>query len=143
MYSTVIDRHPTVIRHQIPQPTIVGVKSEVGKAFAIKSETNFSNINLPNEYSTQIKYQSQAINDPKLSGYDSPNFIHKKENIFNQNEANTQKEVIISNTEVFLNMNMQEDINSVISQLENNKDKQAKISICKLDSLNNFFLNKN
>ncbi len=135
MYSTVIDRHPTVIRHQIPQPTSVAVHPEAAKAFAIhpneiSEEAKLAEKMKGGAYSIPIKIEAGANPDPSLSSYETPNFIHKKENVMKTNEVVSDDKIIID-PETFLKNNFNDDINRFVAQMENTKDKSERINACK------------
>ena len=132
MYSTVIDSHPTVIRHQVPQPTTVGVQKDAAKAFAVNPADTLSDKIAESvaegAFSIPVKIQSGATNDPTLSGYETPNFIHKKETVLNSN-SDPQNGFMLD-PEVYLKSNVQEDLNTFVAQLDKAKMKEEKIAVC-------------
>lgn len=130
MYSTVINSHPTVIKHQIPQPTNIGVQTEVAKAFAINPAETLADKKIKSGYSIPIKIESGAINDPTLASYETPNFIHKKDTIINGSGVGSSMGTFVLNPEVYLKKHFQEDINNVIAELDKSKDKEEKLSVC-------------
>lgn len=134
MYSTIINSRPTTISHQIPQPTTVGMHSDAAKAFAINHSESLSSKNdealAKGAYSIPVKIESGSNNDPTLSSYENPNFIHKKESILNSNKE-AQSGFIID-PEVYLKSKFQEDLNTVTAQLDKAKIKEEKISVCKI-----------
>lgn len=135
MYSTVIDRHPTVIRHQVPQPTTVGMQTDAAKAFAINADPlseNRAESLAKGAYSIPVKIESGATNDPTLSSYETPNFIHKKESILNANSGLQSGFGI--DPEVYLKSKFQEDLGNVVANLDKAKMKEEKIAVC------NFFI---
>jgi hypothetical protein len=130
MYSTVIDRHPTVITHPLLQPLSSSVPSNASKALSanmIPSPQNELEALSPGAYSIPVKIQGGALNDPTLSGYESPNFIHKKEKVipsanpaFNQNVA------------VTLQQAGAQDLQDLTHELDACHNKQEKIETCKI-----------
>ncbi len=138
MYSTVIDNHPTVIRHQVPQPTTVGMQTDAAKAFAINadplSEKRAQSL-AKGAYSIPVKIGSGATNDATLSGYETPNFIHKKESVLNAN-ADMQNGFVL-NPEVYLKSKFQEDLGNIVAHLDKAKMKDEKIAVC---NFNFFFI---
>jgi len=134
MYSTVIDRHPTIIKHQIPQPMVITAHPDALKSFNINPADTLSDklINSqPNgEYSIPVRLQSSAINDPTLSDYETPNFIHKNENVMKNHLLPSSNSPLGINPEVFLKSNFQRDLNTVLANLDHSKDKAQKISVC-------------
>ena len=106
MYSTVINRHPTVIRHQVPQPVNIGVHEDTTRAFSVDpSETLADERNkiAKGAYSIPIKISNGAIKDPTLSGYETPNFISKSEKKLQESSQEQMENVDPS---VFLKTNM-------------------------------------
>ena len=128
MYSTVINNHSTVIRHPFPQPTNVGVSSEVARAFAAQqTDEPFQQKN--GAYSIPVKISQGAIKDATLSGYETPNFIHKGER---KVEETVQEGLSNSDPSTFLKSNMEKDITQFVSQFDNAKDKNERLQACKL-----------
>lgn len=132
MYSTVIDRHPTVISHQMPQPTTVAVNMQVAKAFAVDSADTLHDTKLNKlengSYSIPVKIESSSASDPTLSSYETPNFISKKEKLLNKSQATVEMSL---DPEVFLKNSFSQDINKFVAELDRSKDKAAKIETCK------------
>ncbi len=132
MYSTVINRHPTVIRHQVPQPVNIGVHEDTTRAFSVDpSETLADERNkiAKGAYSIPIKISNGAIKDPTLSGYETPNFISKSEKKLQESSQEQMENVDPS---VFLKTNMEKDIGRFVAQFDNSKDKAERIQSCKL-----------
>lgn len=140
MYSTVINSHPTVIRHQIPQPTTVGMPTDSAKAFSVNPADTLSDKRAQSlakgAYSIPVKIQSGASKDPTLSGYETPNFIQKKESAKNEN-TDIQTGFILD-PEVYLKSKFQEDLNFIAGQLDRSKVKEEKIEVCKIHFLSLF-----
>lgn len=134
MYSTVIDRHPTIIKHQIPQPRTITAHPDALKSFNINPADSLAdklrNSQPVGEFSIPLRLESGAINDPTLSDYETPNFIHKNENILNNHLIPISDNPLGVNPEVFLKSNFQRDINTVLANLDHTKDKAQKISVC-------------
>ena len=132
MYSTVIDSHPTVIRHQVPQPTAVGMQTDAAKAFAINRSDALADKNMESlakgAYSIPVKIESRAMNDPTLNSYETPNFIHKKETVLNAG-SNVQTEFIVD-PEVYLRSKFQEDLSAVTAQFDKTKTEEEKFAVC-------------
>jgi formylmethanofuran dehydrogenase subunit D len=73
----------------------------------------------PGTYSIPVKVQGGTVNDPSLSGYETPSFIHKKETVSKpEDPVNDIKDI------------MEKDIQQFISQFDNAKDKKDRIEIC-------------
>jgi len=132
MYSTVIDSHHTNIRHQVPQPTKVTMETDATRAFNVDPAETLSDHKagrLENgSYSIPVKIESGASADPILSGYESPNFIHKKESVLNAG-SDIQTGFILD-PEVYLKSKFQQDLNSVTEQLDKTSIKEEKIAVC-------------
>merc|ERR1712151_479718 len=80
MYSTVINSHPTIIKHQTPQPKGIGVHPAAAAAFAVDPNQTAAMEKIPNgAYS--IPVQMNAASDAGKDGYETPNFLHKKETV--------------------------------------------------------------
>jgi hypothetical protein len=133
MYNTVIEAHPTVIMNPQIQPAIYKSTPDVTNAFNVDSaqvhqelEVQKQKLN-PGSYSTPIKMQSGAINDPTLAGYETPNFIHKKEK-----EINNQLVQQLIDPAQNLQSVAAHDIQTIMSQFDNVHDKNDKISQCKI-----------
>lgn len=130
MYSTVITQYPTVIKHQIPQPTLVAVHENTARAMAIDpSQTleDAKNNLAKGAYSIPVKISNGVIKDPTLSGYETPNFISKGEKI-----QESSKEQLSANIDpaIFLKTNMEKDIGQFLAQFDNSKDKTERIQAC-------------
>jgi len=85
MYSTVIERHATVITHPMIQPMSSSVTSTGAQSLSNGMNPSPPSVEMdrlsPGAYSIPVKIQGGAINDPTLSGYESPKFIETKEKI--------------------------------------------------------------
>lgn len=133
MYSTVITKHPTVIRHQIPQPVNIGVHEDTTRAMAVDpSETlDDDKRKMANgAYSIPIKISNGAIKDPTLSGYETPNFISKGEKKLQESSGEQLENV---DPAIFLKKNMEKDIGQFLAQFDNSKDKTERIQACILN----------
>lgn len=130
MYSTVIDRHPTVIRHQVPQPVNIGVHEDTTRAMAVDPAETLAdarNKMANGAYSIPIKISNGAIKDPTLSGYETPNFISKGETKL---QESSQEQIKNVDPAVFLKTSMEKDIGQFFAQFDNAKDKTEKIHAC-------------
>jgi len=129
MYSTVITKHPTVIRHQTPQPVSIGVHEETTRAMAIDpSQTLADATNKMNgAYSIPIQMTNGAIKDATMNGYETPNFISKKEKIKESTEDMNSSNV---DPAIFLKKNMEKDIGTFLAKFDNTKDKEERIRTC-------------
>jgi len=129
MYSTVINRHPTVIRHQTPQPVHIGVHEDTTRAMAIDPAQTLADApKNKGGYSIPIKITNGAIKDPTLSGYETPNFISKGEKKIQEKVG----EESFSNVDpaIFLKKNMEKDIGEFVAKFENSKDKEERTLTC-------------
>jgi len=140
MYSTVINKHSTVIRHQTPQPVNIGVHEDTSRAMAFDpSETlaDARNAMPDGAYSIPIKISNGAIKDPTLSGYETPNFIAKGEKKIQESNQEQMENV---DPATFLKKNMEKDIGQFLAQFDNSKDKAERIQSCiYFKHLNKFF----
>jgi len=133
MYSSVITKHPTAIKHQIPQPVTIGVHADTARAMAIDPAQTLADAkkNLANgAYSVPIKINSDSIRDPTLSGYETPNFISKGEKKIKENSQEELSSIL--DPAIFLKSNMEKDIQQFLAQFDNSKDKAERIHSCKL-----------
>ena len=133
MYSTVITSHPTVIKHEVPQPMGIGVHPAAAGAFAVDSaQTLAEKERIPNgAYS--IPVQINASSDSNKDGYETPNFMHKKERkIQESEESQSQTEASSQDPAIFLKSSMEKDINDFTAQFDNTKDKAERIAACKI-----------
>ncbi len=130
MYSTVVKSHSTVVMHPEPQPTGTSVSPQVAAAFAMDSPSlpNQPSTLSPGAYSIPIQIQGGAIKDPTLAGYETPNFIHTREKMLNENGKNSEQSAI--DPVNLLRDNVQNDIQSFMNQFDNARDKEEKIKIC-------------
>jgi len=131
MYSTVINRHPTVIRHQVPQPVNIGVHEDTTRAMAVDPAETLAEAqknSLNGAYSIPIKISTGAIKDPTLSGYETPNFISKGEKKI---QESSEEQIQNVDPAVFLKKNMEKDIGQFLAQFDNSKDKAERIQACK------------
>ena len=127
MYSTIINRHSTVIRHQVPQPVNIGVHEDTSRAMAVDPSQTLADKNGIGAYSIPIKISTGAIKDPTLSGYENPSFISKGEKKVEETSA---EQVLNVDPAVFLKTNMEKDIGQFIAQFDNAKDKAERIKAC-------------
>jgi hypothetical protein len=129
MYSTVIERHATVITHPLIQP----MSSSVTHA-AAQSLSNGMNPSPPSSemerltpgaYSIPVKIDGGAINDPTLSGYESPKFIQKKEKILPGVEG-----VALPDVGATLSVTSAEDVKEFTAKLGAAQNKEEKLETC-------------
>lgn len=135
MYSTVINRHPTVIRHQVPQPVNIGVHEDTTRAMAVDPSQTLADKILKTgngAYSIPVKISTGAIKDPTLSGYETPSFISKGEK---KVQESTEEQTLNVDPAIFLKKNMEKDIGEFLAQFDNAKDKAERITAC----ISNFF----
>ena len=130
MYSTVINSHPTIIRHQTPQPSNIGVHPAAAGAFSVDSaQTLAEKQHIPiGAYS--IPVQMNASSDANKDGYETPNFMHKKERKVSEGTENGS-EASNMDPAVFLKSSMMRDISDFTAQFDNTKDKAERIAACK------------
>jgi hypothetical protein len=126
MYSTVITRHPTVIKHQTPQPKGVGVHPAAAGAFAADSQPALEEKkNIPQgAYSIPVQVNSSA--DSLKDGFEIPNFIHTGEKKVQESEENLSG-VTNMDPAVFLKNSMEKDLGEFLAQFDNSKDKAERI----------------
>ncbi len=130
MYSTIINRHSTVIRHQVPQPVNIGVHEDTTRAFAVDPAETLAdarNKMANGAYSIPIKISNGSFKDPTLSGYETPNFISKGEKKLQESSQEQMENV---DPAVFLKANMEKDIGQFLAQFDNAKDKTERIQAC-------------
>jgi hypothetical protein len=124
MYSTVIERHATTVVHPVPQPTNYAVHQDAARTFDLSSEIHAEAAKInPGSYSIPVKIGPS--NDPTLSGYETPNFIHKGEKKMENNHP-------AGNIAPSLEDSMKQDIETFVAQFDNAKDKQERVSVCKI-----------
>lgn len=137
MYSTVINSHPTVIRHEVPQPKGLGVHPATAAAFSVDPNQTLAEKEKMANGAYSIPVQMNAAPDANMNGYEVPNFLHKKEQIKESNSAqnqNTNGAEATANTAdpaVFLKSSMEKDINEFTAQFDNTRDKAERIAACK------------
>jgi hypothetical protein len=130
MYSTVIDRHPTGITHPIAQPFSSSVPTSATAHLAAgfnQSPPNEIENLIPGAYSIPVKIQGGALNDPTLSGYESPNFISKKEKILPGLDIATP----LPDAGINISSASSSDLKEVTAKLSACENKQQKLQICK------------
>jgi hypothetical protein len=133
IYNTVIESRPTVIMNPQIQPATYKSTPDVTNAFNVDSADVHAEMESqkqrlqPGAYSTPIKIQSGSINDPTLTGYETPNFIHKREKQIPQSQAQQ-----LLDPQANLQVEAQKDIQTIMSQFENVQDKNDKITQCML-----------
>lgn len=127
IYSTVITSHPTAVIHPVPQPVGYAVHQQTAGAFGTDSRSIQSEISKmrPGAYSVPVSIQGGAINDPTLSGYENPTFISKGEKALPNPPAQQLHPIGHIQNE------MKDEIKTFVDQLDNAKDKQERIQICK------------
>lgn len=142
MYSTVINSHPTVIKHETPQPRGLGVHPATAGAFSVDSAQTLAMAEREKvpQGAYSIPVQMNAASDANKDGYETPNFMHKKERKIqesNQSESQSQTGTDSQDPAVFLKSSMEKDINDFTAQFDNTRDKAERIAACK-----NFALKK-
>ena len=132
MYSTVIERHATTVVHPVPQPINYAVRADQAKAFQVsQSDIQAEAAKMtPGAYSIPVKLQGGAINDPTLSGYETPNFIHKGERELPANGGHAQATQAV-NPEAHMQSSIQQDIQTFVAQFDNAHDKQERTTVRK------------
>ena len=133
MYSTVIERHATSIVHPIPQPLNYAMHPQAAQAFHVSQQEIQSQAAklTPGAYSIPVKIQGGAINDPTLSGYETPNFIHMKEKQIPAQGSHPLENTQHINPEVDMKNAINQDIQTFVAQFDNAHDKQERTNICK------------
>lgn len=130
MYSTIFAAHPTVIKHPTPQPKGLGVNPETAKAFALSDEATALAERMKNgSYSVPVKLESRENSEDKDGSFESPNFVQNREILKNEKErlaAGISSEE--KNPEKFLREKFKGDVNILLSNLENKKDKEERIA---------------
>ena len=129
MYSTVIDRHSTTVVHPVPQQANYQVHPGAAKAFGMTNsdmQTEAERMT-PGAYSIPVKIGGTASNDPTLSGYETPSFIHKGEKQIPLHNIHS----VNANPEVDMQTTIQNDIQNFVSQFDNAHDKDERTKICK------------
>lgn len=130
MYSTVINNHSTVITHPILAPIVASLPTSATQQLANGMMSNeapqeeLAKLS-PGAYSIPVKIQGGTINDPTLSGYESPNFIHKNEKILP-----TANGAIIPDLSVNVSNVASDDLKEFTTQLGNAHNKQEKLVTC-------------
>lgn len=121
MYSTVVHGHPTIIRHQIPQPKGVGVNSDAAKAFALSDEAmRLAELQRKGSYSVPVKIENSSEENDLL---EVPNFIQGREKVLNNSilkEDDPMK---------FFKDNFSKDVTLLLGDLDNKKDKAERITV--------------
>jgi hypothetical protein len=130
MYSTVIERHATVITHPTAQLMSSSVSHAGAEALSRGMNPSTPAMEMdklsPGAYSIPVKIQGGAINDPTLSGYESPKFIQSKEKILSGGDGLTLPD--IGST---LTVTSADDIKEFTAKLGAVQDKEEKLQICK------------
>lgn len=129
MWTDVISSKKINVVHPVPQPVNYAVHPDAANAFAARKEEAGPEAPLtPGAYSIPVKIEGGSIQDPTLSGYETPNFIHKGERTLpDKNIHSTPKTV--ANPQVHMQETIQKDIQTFMSQLDNAKDKSERIQI--------------
>jgi hypothetical protein len=131
MYSTVINSHTTAIKHETPQPRGLGVHPAAAGAFAVDPAQTLAmhEKEIPvGSYSTPVKMGANSNNG---EGYETPNFMHKKETVKESEGTENESEASNADPAVFLKSNIQKDITDFTAQFDNTKDKAERIATCK------------
>jgi hypothetical protein len=123
MYSTVITSHPTSVIHPVPQPVNYAVQQGTAGAFAHPEPAAPLT---PGAYSIPVKIEGGAINDPTLSGYETPNFIHKGEKRLPASNIHAPPSL---SPKAHMEETVKQDIQNFVSQFDNAKDKADRISV--------------
>ena len=127
MYSTVINNHSTVITHPILEPIVNSLPTAGTKQLAngmLPNEEEITKLS-PGAYSIPVKIQGGAINDPTLSGYESPNFIHKNEKILPIVNG-----VVLPDLPINVSTVASDDLKEFTTKLGNAHNKQEKLDTC-------------
>ena len=125
MYSTIVQGHPTVIRHPAPQPMGVGVSNDTAKAFALSDEaTKLAEQMKKGSYSVPVKLESQASENESL---EVPNFIQSKETLMKNGKKNRNNFAAVE-PKKFLKDSFNKDAKLLLDNLENKKDKAERIA---------------
>lgn len=129
MYSTVIERHSTVITHPIPQPMATSVSHNAAQTLSSgmnpSPPSNEMERLSPGAYSIPVKIQGGAINDPTLSGYESPKFIQSKEKVLNGSQDKSLPDLGAS-----LSVTSADDIKQFTAELGAVQNKEEKMATC-------------
>ena len=130
MYSTIFAAHPTVIKHPTPQPRSLGVNGDTAKAFALSDEaTALAERMKKGSYSVPVKLESSRGESEEDKGtFESPNFVQNKEILKSEREKELNKSQEEKNPEIFLKSRFGQDVNVLLENLENKKDKAERIS---------------
>lgn len=126
LYDTVIQPTSTGVSHPVPQPVSYGVSGHVAEAFAHHEEEVAPTLN-QGSYSIPVSLQGGQLNDPTLSGYETPSFIHLGEKQIDA--SNIHSDAITSDPAVHLKNTMEGDIETFVKQFDNAKDKQETVGI--------------
>jgi hypothetical protein len=126
MYSTIINRHSTSVIHPVPQPVNYAVNPATTSAFE-NSQTESAQLT-PGAYSIPVKLQGGAVQDPTMSEYETPNFIHTGEKITPVGNIHEAPKFQLS-PETNMQKVVQQDIKDFISQFDNAKDKADRIKV--------------
>ena len=127
MYSTVITGHPTVIRHPTPQPKGIGAHPDTAKAFALSDEVNVMAEKMKKgSYSVPVKYQATKGNNDSM---EVPTFMQSKESKLKDLSFNNNFSVKENEPQKFLKDNFNHDVNLLLDNLENKKDKSERITV--------------
>lgn len=128
MYSTIFSGHPTVIKHPTPQPKGIGVNNGTAAAFALSDEaTKLADQMKKGIYSVPVRLESNREEGEK-DNVEHPSFVQSKENkMAEENFGTTDK-----NPQKFLKDSFSKDVNLMLDNLENKKDKAERIATCNL-----------
>jgi hypothetical protein len=130
MYSTVITKHATSVVHPVPQPTSYGIKPEFGNHLANSIENPIPLS--PGAYSIPVKIEKDSVNDPTLSAYESPSFIHKGEKKLKgpkSDKSNIHAEPETFMDEKVMEKILTEDANNFVGQFDDKKSKDERIIV--------------
>lgn len=134
MYSTIFAAHPTVIKHPTPQPKSLGVNPETAKAFALSGEASaLAEKMAKGSYSVPVKLESAREGSEEEKGnFESPNFVQNKEILKNEREKLLKENMESKNPQKFLKTSFDKDVDMLLSNLENKKDKAERIETRKI-----------
>ena len=133
MYNTVINSHPTVITRPILAPVSSSISSFGSQQLSNQAAQEEMLRNNPGAYSIPVKMGSGAVNDPTLSGYESPNFIHKNEKILpGVQGVPVVNGALIPDMQANVISVASDDLKDFTSQLSQSHSKQEKLDICNL-----------
>lgn len=123
MYNTVINSHPTIITRPILAPQSASLSSFAAQQLANQATQEEMLRATPGAYSIPVQ-MGAGTNDPTLSGYESPNFIHKNEKVLPVVNG-----ALIPDMQASITTAASDDLQDFTSQLGNSHSKQEKLDI--------------